>query len=343
MQKTTLGMGGNRNPTVDVARGMAILIVILGHCFYSLEHPLNKMILSFHKPLFFFLSGMVAKSYSHGQSRKNYFFKKVRTLLIPQITLGVITIVYDVLFTAVMKKGSLLEIDYLYCFWRWWFLEVLFVTTLVFYYLSSLVNINGTHTKITIILIDVVLIGLFVYVIPYPSASPFYLNVVPMAFLFYFGGYLSKTVMTKEVTTRSLISLAGSSLLVLVVFSQMNSSVTMYNNNYGNVVFFFVSSAAGITLVWCLAGILKKSKVLRWFGVNSIIVYVWQFKLAEFWKNIVEIMVEKRVIIPSDMLMTIVAFIASVICVVPIVVFSNKFFPYIYGKTENSLKLEITN
>ena len=50
-----------RNEQIDVARGIAILLVILGHSFYSIEDPLNKIILSFHMPLFFFLSGIVAK------------------------------------------------------------------------------------------------------------------------------------------------------------------------------------------------------------------------------------------------------------------------------------------
>lgn len=51
-----------RNEQIDVARGIAILLVILGHSFYSIEAPLNKIILTFHMPLFFFLSGLVAKT-----------------------------------------------------------------------------------------------------------------------------------------------------------------------------------------------------------------------------------------------------------------------------------------
>lgn len=53
----------NRIKTVDAARGIAILLVILGHCCYSLDEPINKVILSFHMPLFFFISGLIAKTY----------------------------------------------------------------------------------------------------------------------------------------------------------------------------------------------------------------------------------------------------------------------------------------
>ena len=32
-----------RNEQIDVVRGIAILLVILGHSFYSIEAPLNKL------------------------------------------------------------------------------------------------------------------------------------------------------------------------------------------------------------------------------------------------------------------------------------------------------------
>lgn len=44
---------------IDVARGINIILVVLGHCMYSADIPLNKMIMSFHMPLFFFLVGFL--------------------------------------------------------------------------------------------------------------------------------------------------------------------------------------------------------------------------------------------------------------------------------------------
>ena len=52
---------GTRINHIATARGIAILLVVLGHCFHSAEVPLNRVILSFHMPLFFFLSGVFAK------------------------------------------------------------------------------------------------------------------------------------------------------------------------------------------------------------------------------------------------------------------------------------------
>lgn len=46
---------------IDVARGMAMGLVVLGHCYGSVGAPVNRFILSFHMPLFFFLSGLFCK------------------------------------------------------------------------------------------------------------------------------------------------------------------------------------------------------------------------------------------------------------------------------------------
>ena len=57
-------MDKKRIAYIDKAKGVAILLVILGHCCGSVEEPINRFILSFHMPLFFFLSGLLAKPVS---------------------------------------------------------------------------------------------------------------------------------------------------------------------------------------------------------------------------------------------------------------------------------------
>ena len=50
----------NRYEHIDIARGIAILLVILGHSCTTLD-GVNRVILSFHMPLFFLLSGIFSK------------------------------------------------------------------------------------------------------------------------------------------------------------------------------------------------------------------------------------------------------------------------------------------
>ena len=51
-------MSEKRISWVDQARGIAILLVVLGHCIGYMDAPGNRWILSFHMPLFFFVSGV---------------------------------------------------------------------------------------------------------------------------------------------------------------------------------------------------------------------------------------------------------------------------------------------
>lgn len=78
---------------IDVARGIAILLVVLGHCIGNLNDSGNRFILSFHMPLFFFLSGMCISDKII--PLKEYLMKKLRTLLVPQLVLGTLNFIMN--------------------------------------------------------------------------------------------------------------------------------------------------------------------------------------------------------------------------------------------------------
>ncbi|HLP97567.1 MAG TPA: acyltransferase family protein [Sideroxyarcus sp.] len=67
--------------TVDRAKGLAILLVLLGH----IASPLGDVIYSFHVPLFFFLAGLFIKT-SH--SDKSYLTKGAERLILPFLIFG---------------------------------------------------------------------------------------------------------------------------------------------------------------------------------------------------------------------------------------------------------------
>ena len=323
---------------IDVARGIAILMVVLGHSFYSLDAPLNKIILSFHMPLFFFLSGMLGKTATEtGISFKSFFIKKVRTILLPQFLLGVISYCYYAVFTIVIKGGSIYDINLIYQFWRYWFLQVLFVTEIVFFILSKFINVKKKLSTVVIIAICIICTIIIMKLAFLPDESPFYLNVTPMALMFYLSGFALNPVLVNEnISGRwslfgKIVTIAITSCLVAVV-ALHNSSVTMYNNGYGNIFLFFISRFCGIAEVWFVSDLLRNSKVLIWCGKNSIVIYVWQFSLTQFFKNVVEMICARIPIYIPEFLMTVCVFGVCVLVLIPIVIFSNRFIPELYGK-----------
>lgn len=74
-----------RDHTIDIAKGFAILLMLIGHCS-SINHCLFKLIFSFHMPLFFILSGYFFKEKDSVQLIRSDFQK----LVIPYIVTIVI-------------------------------------------------------------------------------------------------------------------------------------------------------------------------------------------------------------------------------------------------------------
>lgn len=95
---------------------------------------------------------------------------------------------------------------------------------------------------------------------------------------------------------------------------------------------FIIGALSGITVVWIVADFMRKNVFFNWCGRNSIIIYVWQFVLTQFFKNVIEMFFTVAHFECPDIIMTLSVFIVCVLVVIPIVIFSNRFIPELYGK-----------
>lgn len=126
----------NRIIELDFFKGIAILLVVLGHSVSRgvADHYLDPVMLwiySFHMPLFFFISGYLI-SYTSYKKRNfgNSVLKKVLTLLLPYLvwTYGV-SLIED-------RKIPNIEVVFLSTDSHYWFVYLLFLFSL-FYLFSS--------------------------------------------------------------------------------------------------------------------------------------------------------------------------------------------------------------
>lgn len=80
MLQVVSAMQGGRNVSIDVAKGVGILLVVLGHTCLSENH----LIYAFHMPLFFFLAGVCFNAERH---RDVWAFARLRArqLLLPTL------------------------------------------------------------------------------------------------------------------------------------------------------------------------------------------------------------------------------------------------------------------
>ena len=134
---------------IDIAKGIGIVLVVLGHCIPDATSPtgisvpayrwLHDVIYSFHMPLFFFLAGFMVsrqKMLARAQKPLDLVRKRILRLLVPYIFVGLCYAPFKMLLSRFANKPY--DISTL---WQMvigvnpdgelWFLYALFVITVI--------------------------------------------------------------------------------------------------------------------------------------------------------------------------------------------------------------------
>ena len=309
----------NRDPQIDVMRGIAILLVIWGHSISGMENPVNRVILSFHMPLFFFISGLC---YKERKIQKNNILQIIKSLVIPMITFSFISTAYYyvidcVLIDCIINHNTInifpkdVIMHFIKGIGTWFLCDMLYVK-LVSCFVPLWNNllrriING------VCLIIMFLISL------YNIELPFYMSIFPFCFFFFLIGieYRNSKYFKKPTDFVHVLylfpilvilasinepigmcvneygnlfvfimtSLIGI-LIVLVISASLNEPVGMYMNQYGNILLFIINSLIGILMILIISNYLKEAKILSFCGKNSMIIYVIHFSIWSFFATI---------------------------------------------------------
>ncbi len=129
-------MSPKRLEYIDIARGIGILLVVLGHSDARAISPLLfQWVYSFHMPLFFFLSGMFFRP---GMTLADLLRRRWKSLAKPYFFVVFVVFFFSVFFSSTSLSLALsraLKALYgtgFYLDWVvWWFLPALFVTNLL--------------------------------------------------------------------------------------------------------------------------------------------------------------------------------------------------------------------
>lgn len=291
-----------RNKQVDIIRGGAILLVVLEHALGTSDNFLAKIILSFHMPVFFILSGYLAHEKITGDFG-TVIKKKVKRLLIPQITLAMLSLLYNFFIgKLVLHTATAEELNIFYCFFRWWFLLVMAQVVIAW---EVLIRICKNH----LIEAEGILLGfclIYTFVVPQGVSGPLYIAVTPVAFGYYLAGNLMHKAGTilKDKQIGEKITRKGNIVLLLVgcalitVLSLYNKPVLMYENTF-----------------------------LQWCGKNSIIIYVIHFSIVQGTRGILV----RLLPLPMEILGWIVFVVAGLI-VLAVGKICERHFMFAFGK-----------
>jgi fucose 4-O-acetylase-like acetyltransferase len=300
-------MSKSRLAYIDIARGIGIMLVVLGHTLaeanYHVQNSsvlfLGRLIYSFHMPLFFFLSGMFFKlDIPFLDMLKRRFDSALKPYLFTIFLVYFVSVFYDKnlgLSTALLRiiKSLYGNSNYIELYWsQLWFLPVLFVTSIFafgFYAIFKRLPVWALLTGLLLTLVVGILtinwftplkLALFGYNLEL-NGLPFSLDLVLVCGFFFILG--------REVYARvpleffsSLWVLIGSVVVLVGLNFFFEGMLNLNTREYEAPLVNTFEALAGIVFVLSLSQWIEKlggwvSRALQYYGKISLIVLIFHF------------------------------------------------------------------
>ncbi len=325
-----------RTSWIDIAKGIAILLVFLGHTI-SLPYEIARFIYFFHMPTFFLLSGYC---FNLKSDFGKFVIGKLKGIILPVFTLGLTGSIVVSLMLQFVKHEN---VD-----WKWvflnpvvqygehdllWYLPALFVALLCFYWIVKLCRQKAAPV-IAVSFVIALLSYLFTKLVG--VTVPWHVDTALIALPFLALGYVAKVknLATKVGNVPCLVISAVMCALLGFINMKYFGVVEMHVNSYGNILLFYLSAVAGICMVVALSILISESRLLEFFGRNTLVFY--SLEPIQYFVNFASGLVVGMIpFYDSYMVKTAVAVVAM--CLVA--VFSsiaanviNKYFPFLIGQ-----------
>ena len=260
-----------RNQTIDVLRGIAVISVIAGHAIqrglvtgYE-DNILFKLIYTYHMPLFMLLSGYTLYL-SNPKYDATFIIKKFKSLIIPTIVWSyLLYFMKDFTFTGLSvvnfpdgileyTKRLILHPDLLV-----WFLYVVFVCTFIFYI--------GKKFFSNQLLAYLIIVTIILELLPFSALGIWRIKLhLP---IFIAGYYIA---IYKDVFFKCL----KYTLAPCIVFYILMASKWSFSSSK---TFQWLISFAGITIIYYIVKIIRIreiNKALSYLGKYSLEIYLFQ-------------------------------------------------------------------
>lgn len=307
-----------RENWIDIAKGIGIIIVVMGH--YLPKTELTTYIYWFHMPLYFFLSGYTAKKHDNYFAFRVWSLKKIKTLLIPYISFGLLLIVFQNLirlingsfqFNSFIKDGVRLIYGgqmltgYFAVFW---FVTCLLITQLVFSLI--VLYVKKTPFQLLVIFVLFIIAHLETRLLPSSFNLPWNIDVVLFSLFFYAFGYYSKLYFPyyyKRISTLLIFGVINITFIIIQHNEIMNYTLDLKYRVYNNILLDIVIPASFIVTIGTLSYWLSKSRYLTSFlaylGISSLLIMYLHLPVNLFLGNFIDygilIFTLLGVIIPS--------------------------------------------
>ena len=335
----------NRIAWIDTCKALAISLVALGHV--QSIYLVNEIIFSFVMPAFFFLSGFTFDRSANAPFTK-LVRKKIRALVIPYFGFSTILFAFwffvrrnfgmsyqtdatplDVLLQILCGTNSEFFVTPL------WFLTCLFMTELCFWGLLRL----RKKMLMAFLIIALYVPGLvyITYMEKFQLPHLFW-NIDQIPFCLYFlalGYVISKWNVTDKIlcsTKRNAITLVASALVFGLAFAVRENTASLF------LLMHTVMIHSGLLVLVAFSKILKNNVILNFVGRNTLTILALHMIVQSILRGILfKIFHVSPEILETSLVVGLTMTIATLTILVPVILFINRFIPWLAGKKVKSL------
>ncbi len=261
-----------RNPKIDNLRALAVVTVFLSHVIQYvdpnyLESYTLRFVSSFQMPLFMFISGYLARSFTLEKLRLRSF-----RLLVPLVTWSLILACFSNEGNYISKFGDM----FIYPAFGLWFLPTLFFSYLILFLWKKF----SSNTLLPLITIPI----LYIIHFKWPHLSKYFgLSLIRWYFFFYYLGVLfQKDDALLAFLRRKVVWLLVSVIATISIFHyQKIMVVNVFGISLNSVLYIkvwtllvkYMAGMSVIALLWSVKQRLEfKNQFMIWISKNALVI-----------------------------------------------------------------------
>lgn len=292
-----------RVPFIDIAKGIGIILVVMGHNDFSLISPYaHKLIYSFHMPMFFFMSGIFFKP---DMPFLKFLWNRFQRVLKPFLAILLLIFFASLSFSKIsflMAGRRLIKAMYgsgYYIDWvQLWFLPHLFAVSLFAYFFFKVAKRMRPEWLRWILLMVLFVAGVLSMKFFWPFelsfrgkaltlfGLPYGLDMVAVSGFFFILGYELKQVRNDAwLANIYVFLLSGAGLLFMVWY--FPARIDLNTRQFDSLIINTVEALTGILFMLALSRQLARiswlSSVFSYVGQASLIVLLFQVPIQDFW------------------------------------------------------------
>ena len=267
-----------REKTFDIAKGIGILLVVLGHMPTLLPESILVWIKGFHMPLFFFISGYFATPVKNVSNILTKLKKKVSTILLPYLIYSIFFAVLDFwaldMNVEIFNERIHLMLTGSGGYYMLWFLFSLFLVEFLFYIITYICKTEKLRLFLftSCVLIGFLLKHVFHYNNYKIGTSLYILGVFCI-------GYLCKTkgtLLSVSSAAWTFIGICINLLGTYILYKTKGFTLELVDNQTVDIFLNYTTALSAIIVVLNISRWLSKYKascILEYIGRNSLYFY----------------------------------------------------------------------